>query len=123
MNIVLASSSPRRLDLLKQIGIVPELVYPPEINEIPLKRELPIDYAKRISIEKAKFVANLFADKIILSADTVAFCGRTIIDKAINEIQARKSLEVLSGRRHKVATSITLIKNDTIFNKIVVTSV
>jgi septum formation protein len=109
--LILASASPRRLELLAQIGIKPSAVYPTDINEIPLKAELPLPYAQRMALTKAQTAATAMPGKTILAADTVVFCGRRILPKAEDEETARICLHILSGRRHKVVTAITLIKD------------
>jgi septum formation protein len=110
--LILASSSPRRLELLKQIGIVPDKVIPADIDETPLKTELPASYASRIAAEKAQKVKQGNENHIILSADTVVALGRRILPKAETEEQARECLALLSGRRHKVLTGVSVIPPD-----------
>ncbi len=107
--LVLASASPRRLDLLARIGIVPEVVDPANIDEGMLKGEAPRDHARRLAREKAKAVAARHPGKIILSADTVVHAGRRILPKAEDEATARTCLELLSGRRHRVLTAVAVI--------------
>ncbi len=105
--LVLASASPRRLDLLKQIGIVPDQVIPADIDETARKNELPRDYALRMAIEKAQAVK--VEGHFILAADTVVAVGRRILPKAETEQQARECLGLLSGRRHIVYNGIAII--------------
>ncbi|HKT14573.1 MAG TPA: nucleoside triphosphate pyrophosphatase [Allosphingosinicella sp.] len=107
MRLVLASASPRRLDLLARIGAVPDAVIPAEIDETPRPRELPADYAARMAAEKAAAVAA--PDALILAADTVVAAGRRILPKAESEAEARAALALLSGRRHRVYSAVTLI--------------
>jgi septum formation protein len=107
MRLILASASPRRLDLLKRLGVVPDAVVPAEIDETPLKGELPIPYAKRIAAAKARAVPE--AGALIIAADTVVAVGRRILPKAETEAQARAALSLLSGRRHRVHSAVTLI--------------
>jgi septum formation protein len=121
--LILASASPRRIDLLAQIGVIPSLVFPADIDETPIKKELPLAYAKRIALSKALAVAEVKPDDIILAADTVVFCGTRILPKADDELTARKCLSLLSGRRHKVVTAIAIYKNGTIKQKSVITVV
>ena len=123
MKLILASSSPRRLELLAQIGIFPSAVIPADIDETPLKDELPQIYAKRIALEKAKVVADKNPDKIVLAADTVVYCGRKILPKAEDEATARKCLATLSGRRHNVITAFAITYNDNIKVRAVITQV
>ncbi len=106
---VLASASPRRLDLLAQIGVVPDVVRAADLDETPLKAELPRLHAIRLAREKAQTVATLEPGSFVLAADTVVACGRRILPKAIDEAQARACLTLLSGRAHRVYTAIALI--------------
>jgi septum formation protein len=107
MRLILASASPRRLDLLARIGVVPDAVVPAEIDETPLKGELPIAYARRMAAAKAEAVAEPGA--LVLAADTVVAAGRRILPKAETEAEARAALSILSGRRHRVHSAVTLI--------------
>jgi septum formation protein len=109
MRLVLASASPRRLDLLAQIGIRPDEVLPADIDETPGKGELPRPHAVRIAREKAEAAAKLRPDALVLAADTVVACGRRILPKAETEQQAEICLTLLSGRRHRVYGGICLI--------------
>ena len=109
--LVLASASPRRLELLAQIRIHPTRVVAANIDETPQKNELPRAYARRIAIEKAKVVS--FAhDGLILAGDTVVSCGRRILPKADNVDSAIASLRLLSGRQHRVYGGIALLTGD-----------
>jgi septum formation protein len=110
MRLILASASPRRLALLAQLGVVPDAVLPADIDETPLKRELPIPYARRIAAAKAAAIAEPGA--LILAADTVVAAGRRILPKAETETEARAALSLLSGRRHRVHSAVTLIDAD-----------
>lgn len=107
--LVLASASPRRLDLLRQIGIVPDAVDPADLDETPLRDELPPQHALRLAAEKASCVAARHPDSWILAADTVVACGRRILPKAEREEEARRCLSLLSGRRHRVIGGIVLL--------------
>src|SRR5262249_11962996 len=107
--LVLASASPRRLELLRQIGIVPDLVEPAAIDETPLPGELPPGHAERLAAAKARAVASRHPDAFVLGADTVVACGRRILPKAEDEATARRCLELLSGRRHRVHGGIALV--------------
>lgn len=109
MPLILASASPRRLDLLAQIGVTPDLVDPAHIDETPRKAELPALYAARVAAEKAHAIAARHPGAHVLSGDTVVACGRRILPKAEDEATARKCLQLLSGRRHKVLSAVTLI--------------
>lgn len=104
--LVLASASPRRLALLAQIGIVPERVISPDIDETPLPDELPRDYARRLA--RAKAAAVDAPGTFVLAADTVVAAGRRILPKAESETELRRCLALLSGRRHRVLTSVVL---------------
>ena len=107
--LVLASASPRRLDLLRQIGIVPNLVDPADIDETPRRGELPAAHVVRLAEAKARPVAARHSGAFILAADTVVACGRRILPKAEDEATARRCLEMLSGRRHRVFGGVALI--------------
>lgn len=107
MRLILASASPRRLDLLERIGIVPDAVRPAEIDETPLRGELPAPYARRMAAAKAAAAAEPGA--LTLAADTVVAAGRRILPKAATEDEARAALALLSGRRHRVLSAVTLI--------------
>jgi septum formation protein len=109
MRLILASASPRRLDLLARIGIVPDGVVPSDVDETPRKGELPPSYACRMAAEKAAAVAGSEPGSLILAADTVVAAGRRILGKAEDEAEARASLSLLSGRRHRVHSAVTLI--------------
>jgi septum formation protein len=106
--LVLASASPRRLDLLRQIGITPAAVDPAEIDETPLRGELPAPYAKRIAGLKLETVAARHPGRFVLAADTVVACGRRILPKAEDEAGAERCLTLLSGRRHHVLGAIAI---------------
>ncbi|MEH6527957.1 MAG: nucleoside triphosphate pyrophosphatase [Sneathiella sp.] len=108
-SLVLASASPRRLSLLSQIGIVPDIVCPADIDETAQRDELPRDIAKRLSQEKAAAVCSQFEGKFLLSADTVVAVGRRALGKAEDEDEAHGFLKLLSGRRHQVHTGVTLV--------------
>jgi len=108
-SLILASASPRRLDLLAQIGIIPDAVIPADIDETPFKAERPKSHAERLAREKAAKVRENQSDALILAADTVVACGIRILPKAEDETTARQCLSMLSGRRHKVISGISLI--------------
>lgn len=120
--LVLASASPRRLDLLRQIAIQPEAVDPAHIDETPVRGELPVPHARRLAEEKARAVAGRHPGCFVLAADTVVACGRRILPKAEDEATARKCLELLSGRRHRVVGGICLIAPDGRVGRRVVTT-
>ena len=121
---VLASASPRRLDLLAQIGIVPDAVDPAAVDEAPSKGELPAGHAARLADEKAAAVRSRHRDAVILAADTVVALGRRILPKAEDEATARRCLAMLSGRRHKVIGGLAVIGADgRTWRRLVTTSV
>jgi septum formation protein len=109
---ILASASPRRLDLLRQIGIKPDRVDPAEIDETPLKAELPQHHALRLATAKAEAVAARHPAAFVMAADTVVACGRRILPKAEDRASAERCLALLSGRRHRVLGGIALIAPD-----------
>lgn len=106
--LVLASASPRRLDLLAQIGIHPDAVLPAAIDEQPRRGELPRHLAQRLAAGKAAAVAEGEPDAFVLAADTVVACGRRILPKAESEAEAAFCLRLLSGRRHRVTTGLCI---------------
>lgn len=110
--LVLASASPRRLELLQQIGIIPDICAPQDIDETALKNELPKKLVHRLALGKA---ASAYADhqgQIILGADTVVAVGRRILGKPQNRDEAEQFLHLLSGRRHQVIGGIAIITPD-----------
>ena len=107
---VLGSASPRRLDLLSRLGLMPDAVDPAEIDETPEKDELPAAYAARMAAEKARTVAARHPDAVVLAADTVVAVGRRILPKAEDPVTARACLKLLSGRRHRVFGGVTIIR-------------
>ena len=110
--LILASASPRRLDLLAQIGIIPDEVRPADINEDPIAGELPKGHALRLAREKAIKVGSDNPDAIILAADTVVGVGRRILPKTETIDEARKCLQLMSGQGHRVFTGIAVIKTN-----------
>lgn len=109
MPLILASASPRRVELLARLGIVAGAIDPAHIDEAPMKAEIPHLYAQRMAAEKALAVAARHPGHIVLAADTVVAAGRRILPKAETEAEARACLELLSGRRHRVLSAVTLI--------------
>jgi septum formation protein len=105
--LILASSSPRRLDLLKQVGIVPDQILPANLDETPLKNELPRSLALRLAVSKASAIPPS-PSSFVLAADTVVGCGRRILPKTETEEEARACLATLSGRRHRVYGGIAI---------------
>ncbi len=110
--LILASASPRRLELLRQIGIAPDGVAPADLDETPRRGEQPAAVALRLAGAKAQAVAASHAGAIVLGADTVVACGRRMLPKAETEDQARRCLELLSGRRHRVHGGIAVVAPD-----------
>lgn len=108
--LILASASPRRRELLGRLGVEPDAVAPADIDETPLKGELPRPYAERMAREKAAAVQG--EGSFVLAGDTVVACGRRILPKAEDEATARRCLELLSGRRHRVLSAIALAAPD-----------
>ena len=105
MRLILASASPRRRELLAQVGVVPDAVRPADIDETPLPGEMPRALAQRLAASKAEAVAPA-PDEIVLAADTVVAAGRRILGKPADAHEARAFLTLLSGRRHRVYTGI-----------------
>lgn len=107
--LVLASASPRRRELLSQIGIVPAKVLPADIDETPHTGEAPKAYAERLAAEKAAAIAPQAEGALVLAADTVVALGHRILPKAEDEKTARTCLALLSGRRHRVISGISMV--------------
>ncbi len=120
--LVLGSDSPRRLDLLAQDVIVPAAVRPPDIDESPLKAEVPRDYVRRIARAKAAAVA-AEEGEVVLCADTAVALGRRILGKPEGEADARRMLGMLSGRRHRVVTAVSVRRGERVWEKLVQTQV
>ncbi len=110
--LVLASASPRRLDLLRQIGLEPDIVAPADIDESRRKDETPAQLAPRLAADKANAVAEQHRGSWVLGADTVVACGRRVLAKAADADAARRTLAMLSGRRHRVHGGVSLIAPD-----------
>ncbi|MDC3303228.1 Maf family protein [Amylibacter sp.] len=107
MNLILGSASPRRLDLLAQIGVIADKVIAADIDETPRIGERPRPYADRMAISKSKAIKSTQKD-LVLTADTVVSAGIRILGKPENEAQAVEFLNLLSGRRHRVTTAVSL---------------
>ena len=107
MELILASASPRRRDLLAQIGVVPRAIRPADIDETPAGEELPRGHALRLAREKAAAI-DCGPDEVILAADTVVACGRRILGKPADAAEAERFLNLLSGRRHTVHTAVAV---------------
>ncbi|MDG2034891.1 MAG: Maf family protein [Rhodospirillales bacterium] len=107
--LVLASASPRRLDLLKQIGVVPDKIVSADIDEEPAKQELPSPLVERLARSKAEVVHGMETGSLILAADTVVACGRRVLGKPKDAGEAEEYLTLLSGRRHRVFGGVCVI--------------
>lgn len=122
--LVLASASPRRLELLRQVGIEPAQVDPAEIDEYPRRGELPPALARRLAREKARAVAGRHPGAFVLAADTVVACGRRVLPKAEDRAEAARCLALLSGRRHRVLGGVALVApGGRLVERLVVTAV
>lgn len=106
---ILASASPRRVEILKQIGLAPDLVIPADIDETPLKGEKPENLALRLAVAKARHVASSHPDALVIGADTVVAAGPRVLGKPENADDARRMLKTLSGRRHRVYGGIAVV--------------
>ncbi len=122
MKLVLGSASPRRQELLAQIGVMPSDIRPADIDEAPQKAELPLSYARRITANKLQAIDHT-DDEIVLCADTVVSVGRRILGKPADAAQAVEYLNLLSGRRHRVITAVALKTKDCVIEKQVTTAV
>lgn len=111
MRLVLASSSPRRRELLARIGVVPDRIAAPDIDETPLPGELPRGYALRVAQGKALAVERA-ADEVVLAGDTTVAVGRRILGKPEDEADLRRMLALLSGRRHHCFSAVAVIGAD-----------
>lgn len=121
--LVLASSSPRRVELLRQIGLPPDIVVPAHIDEREHRGELPRAVALRLAVAKAEAVAKLRPDAIVLGADTVVALGRRTLPKAETEQDVRMCLDLLSGRRHRVIGGICVIRDGRRWTRLIETVV
>lgn len=116
MRLILGSASPRRLALLAQIGVVPDAVLPPDIDETPRPREAPRAYVERLAAAKAAAVA-AGADDIVLCADTTVALGRRILGKPADAAEAADFLVRLGGRRHSVLTAVAVRRGPRLWQK------
>ena len=122
MKLILGSGSPRRRELLAQIGVVADDVRPPDIDETPLKAEQPRPYCIRLARQKALAV-DADADDIVLCGDTTVALGRRILGKPETAGEAAEFLHMMSGRRHRVITAIAVRRGDRLWQRDVVTQV
>ncbi len=120
MKLILGSASPRRRELLAQIGVVADDIIPADIDETPNKGERPLPYVKRMAMQKARAINS---DEMILSADTIVSAGIRILGKPRDAAQAVEYLTLLSGRRHRVTTSVALRLGDQEWSRTVTTAV
>lgn len=120
MRLTLGSASPRRRDLLAQIGVVPDAISPADIDETPAAGELPRPYVERMAREKNEAIVET---GLILTADTVVSAGRRILGKPVDAAEAAEFLLLLSGRRHRVTTSVCLRSDETLRQRTVETKV
>ncbi|MBO9502641.1 nucleoside triphosphate pyrophosphatase [Brevundimonas sp. A19_0] len=121
--LILASASPRRRELLAQVGIVPDRIEPADIDETPLKSETPAQLAERLARGKAAVLAARHPDAIVLAADTVVSLGRRFLEKAADEAEATRFLKMLSGRNHRVHTGVAVARGDRVSVRVVETRV
>ena len=117
MRLILGSASPRRRELLAQLGIVPDAILPPDIDEDPRRAELPRPYALRIALEKVQAVQADDGD-IVLCADTTVALGRRIIGKPADAGQAAEFLTALAGRRHQVITAVAVRRGAQVWSRV-----
>jgi len=122
LRLILGSGSPRRRELLAQIGVTPDDIRPPDIDETPLKAELPRVYCMRMAVEKAAAV-QADPDDLVLCADTTVAAGRRILGKPEDEAEAAQFLYLLSGRRHRVITAVAVRCGDQLWERDVVSHV
>lgn len=122
MRLILGSGSPRRRELLAQIGVTPDDIRPPDIDETPRAGELPRAYCTRMALEKVQAVG-AGADDIVLTADTTVALGRRILGKPADADEAAGFLRALSGRRHRVITAVAVRRGECVWDKTVLTQV
>lgn len=117
MRLILGSASPRRHDLLSQLGLTPDAVTPPDIDETPKKGELPRPYCARLAREKAAAVPGVGPDDVVLCADTTVALGRRILGKPADAGEAAAFLTALGGRRHQVITAVAVRRGDRVWSR------
>ena len=122
MRLILGSGSPRRLELLAQIGVTPDDVRPPDIDETPMKGEAPHAYCARIARQKAAAV-EISDGEVLLCADTTVGLGRRILGKPSDRNEAKAFLTLMSGRRHRVTTAVVVRAGTRIWERSVTTAV
>lgn len=116
MRLILGSASPRRKELLAQMGLVPDAILPPDIDEDPRKGELPRPYASRLAQEKALAVA-AGPEDVVLCADTTVALGRRILGKPADAAEAAAFLALLAGRRHEVITAVAVRRGERLWQR------
>lgn len=112
VSLILASASPRRVELLKQIAIIPDRIIPAHMDETPKKRENPQIYVQRVAFEKAQLIAAQYPDDVILAADTIVVHNGRILPKAADDKDVSMCLKHLSGKTHRVKTAICVMTPD-----------
>ncbi len=122
-SFVLASASPRRLELLNRIGFPPDGVDPAEIDETAIGQETPRLLAMRLAMLKMKTVAQRHGKAVILAADTVVYCGRRVLPKATQDEDVGHCLHLLSGRRHRVSTGLCIMTPEGTIHRRLVTTI
>lgn len=122
MRLILGSGSPRRRELLAQIGVTPDAIRPPEIDETPRKDEAPRPYCIRMAAEKAA-ATPAKVDDLVLAADTTVAAGRRILGKPADDAEAERFLRLLSGRRHQVITAVAVRRGAHVWAREVVSRV
>ncbi|OWJ78924.1 MULTISPECIES: Maf family protein [Haematobacter] len=122
MRLILGSASPRRKELLAQLGLCPDAILPPDIDETPRARELPRPYCARMAREKAAAVTAAPED-VVLCADTTVALGRRILGKPADAAEAAAFLVALAGRRHKVITAVAVRRGERLWERVVETTV
>ncbi len=121
--LVLASASPRRIELLALIGIAPDRIVPADIDETPSRDETPPRLAARLARTKAQAVSQRFPGAVVLAADTVVAVGRRLLEKPADEAEAERFLRLLSGRNHRVFTGVAVARGDRLIHRVVDTRV
>lgn len=116
--LVLASSSPRRVELLALAGFAPDTIDPADIDETPLKDETPRRLAQRLAVTKAQVVAERHPSAVVLAADTVVAVGRRFLEKADDEAEATRFLKLLSGRNHRVFTGVAVVRDGRVTHRV-----
>jgi septum formation protein len=117
VRLILGSASPRRHDLLAQLGLTPDAVTPPDIDETPRKGELPRPYCARLAREKAAAVPGAGPEDVVLCADTTVALGRRILGKPADAGEAAAFLTALGGRRHQVITAVAVRRGDRVWSR------